>query len=344
MAEKKSENKAFARLKEDVAAGRLAKLYVFHGEETYLKEHYIAQIAGLVCPDDLAAFNRTVIDGNRLDLDSLIAAVDSVPWGTERKLVHIVDYPVHKPTAQLKDHLEAILSNLPDYICLIFDYHALEFKPDKRLNAWKTVEKCAQVVEFQQAQSSELISWIRRRFKALGKTISAAACEYLIFYCGALMNNLITEIEKIAAGVDHGEITVQDIEQLGSRVLDADVFMLTDCILNKDYGKGFSILRDLFEQRNEPVMILGAITRQLQRIYGAKLALQAGKGQNEIMELFSFRSAYPARLLAGAAKTLSLTQLRRAQALCLNCDMEIKSNLPDPNRALELLLLRLNDA
>ena len=36
---KKSENAAYAKLRQDVAEERLERLYLFYGEETYLREH-----------------------------------------------------------------------------------------------------------------------------------------------------------------------------------------------------------------------------------------------------------------------------------------------------------------
>ena len=174
--------------------------------------------------------------------------------------------------------------------------------------------------------------------------IETPECEYLLFLCGASMENLLTEISKIAAGTPGERIDKGDIDALGSRVLEATVFELTDSIMEKQYSKGLLILRDLFDMKQEPVAILAAITKQMQRLYGAKLALAKGKGENHIAQILGFKSAYPARRLIESARRCTMDFLRWAQEICLETDLALKSNLPDPQRSLELLLLRFAEA
>ena len=100
-------------------------------------------------------------------------------------------------------------------------------------------------------------------------------------------------------------------------------------------------LRDLLALKFEPVVLAGSIGKQVQKLYAAKLAQQAGLGESALMELFHMRSSYPAKLLRQAAGKRSLPWLRRALLLCDQADKELKSNTPDDARVLELLLLRM---
>ncbi len=340
---KKADQNTVTKLKKDIASGEIGSLYVFHGEEGYLKKHYLNQLKEL-CGGPFADFNNVVIDGDRLDLRSLTDAIDSIPMGSDKKLVVIRDYKLMQPTGDLKEQLPELLASLPEYICLVFYFDLLEFKADKRLNLWKVLEVNGQIIEFTQSSAASLIPWVKRHFYELGKTIETAVCEYLLFLCGASMENLLTEIKKIAAGTLGERIDKGDIDALGSRVLEATVFELTDCLLEKQYSKGLLILRDLFDMKQEPVAILAAITKQMQRLYGAKLAAAKGSGEGEIAQMLGFRSAYPARRLIQSARRCSLSYLRLVQKLCLETDLALKSNLPDPQRSVELLLLRFSEA
>ncbi len=336
-------NGAVQVLKKDLAAGTLGSLYVFYGEEGYLKRHYLNQIKDL-CGGPFEAFNTVVLDGEQVTVQALTDAVDSIPMGSEKKLVVVRDYKLMQPVGDLKEYLPELLASLPEYICLIFYFDTLEFKPDKRLNLWKVLERYGQIIEFTQSDTASLIPWIKRHFDDHGKLIETQECEYLLFLCGASMENLLTEIAKIAAGTPGDRIDRGDIDALGSRVLEATVFELTDSILERQYSKGLLILRDLFDMKQEPVAILAAITKQMQRLYGAKLAAAKGKGEAEIAQLLGFRSAYPARRLIQSARRCSLDFLRWCQTLCLDTDLALKSNLPDSQRSLELLLLRFAEA
>ncbi|MBR5537025.1 MAG: DNA polymerase III subunit delta [Clostridia bacterium] len=340
---KTADNGGVKQLKTDLANGTIGSLYVFYGEEGYLKRHYLNQLKEL-CGGPFEAFNNITLDGEQVTVQALTDAVDSIPMGSEKKLVVVRDYKLMQPTGDLKEFLPQLLSELPEYICLVFYFDTLEFKPDKRLNLWKILEANGQVIEFAQSSAASLIPWVKRHFFEHGKMIETPECEYLLFLCGASMENLLTEIAKISAGTPGERIDKGDIDALGSRVLEATVFELTDSIMEKQYSKGLLILRDLFDMKQEPVAILAAITKQMQRLYGAKLAMAKGKGESEIAQILGFKSAYPARRLIQSARRCTTDFLRWAQEICLETDLALKSNLPDPQRSLELLLLRFAEA
>ena len=342
MATKKTSDGAegLKRLKSELAAGAPGRLYLFYGEEGYLKRHYLRELRQL-CQGAFPEFNVILLDGEQVSVQSLSDAVDSVPMGSERKLVIVRDYNLMQPAGPMKEYLPQLIANLPEYLCLVFYYDAQEFKPDKRLNLWKLLQQEGCPVEFQQSSAASLILWIQRHFQQLGKRVAPAECEYLMFLCGTSMENLLTEIQKIAAGTREEDIRRADIDALGSRVLEATVFELVDSVVARQYSKALMILRELFDLKQEPVMILAVLTKQMQRLYGAKLAISAGKSETEVAKLLGYASSYPARRLIQSARRCGLAELRQAQLACLETDLALKSSLPDGQRTLELLLLQL---
>ena len=80
---KSTDNTAIQRLKSDLAAGTVGTLYVFYGEEGYLKRHYLNQLKEL-CGGPFEAFNTVLLDGEQVNLQSLSDAVDSIPMGCEK--------------------------------------------------------------------------------------------------------------------------------------------------------------------------------------------------------------------------------------------------------------------
>ena len=127
---------------------------MFHGEESYLKEYYLSLLEKQ-CAGAFADFNIIKLQGASLTAQAFITAVESLPMG-ERKVVEIFDYPLFAPHDEFKELLPKMLSDLPEYICLVFVYDALEYKADKRLAVWKTAEKYGQIVEFKRAAQATL--------------------------------------------------------------------------------------------------------------------------------------------------------------------------------------------
>ena len=121
---KSTDQNAVQRLKKDLADGNIGTLYVFYGEEGYLKRHYLNQLKEL-CGGPFADFNIITLDGEQVNVQSLTDAVDSIPMGSDKKLVIVRDYKLMQPTGDMKEFLPELLTTLPEYVCLVFYFDTL---------------------------------------------------------------------------------------------------------------------------------------------------------------------------------------------------------------------------
>lgn len=123
----------------------------------------------------------------------------------------------------------------------------------------------------------------------------------MLFYCGTMMDNLISEVSKVAAYAKAQQITTADIDAVAEPVLDARIFDMTNHISAGKYDRAAAVLGDLLRMQTEPIVILGAIGKELRRLYTARMAIDGGKDRFWLMELWQMRSDYPAKLLLQAA-------------------------------------------
>ncbi len=328
-------------LKNDISAGSLKSLYVFYGEEDYLRDYYLAQLKEKLVTPGMEGFNFHALEGKGLDVQELEGAVNTPPVLSGGKLVSVRDFDLYKADAGTRGKLEELFSELPGDCCLVFTYDLLEYKPDARIKLHGVISRCGLAVEFARQSQADLTSWIRRRFAALGREIDPKNADYLIFLCGGLMSGLITEIEKIAAYSKGTAITRADIDAVAVPELDAVVYDMTDAIASGRFDKAMEILHELFQMRLEPIVLLGAIGRQLRQLYSARMMLDERRGTSQLMKLWGFHSAYPAERLFKDAALLDKSWCRRAVILCAQTDLELKSTGADKERTLELLLIRL---
>jgi len=129
-------------------------------------------------------------------------------------------------------------------------------------------------------------------------------------------------------------------------VLDAEVFDLTGAITDGDYEKALQKLRTLLQMQEEPIPLLGAIGGQMRRLYYAKVAMNAGKGESGVAELLKASAGraphpYVLQKTMTTARRLSDAFCAKAVALCMEADIQLKSYSGDDQRVLELLLLSL---
>ena len=335
----KPDTSGLDKLKKDLSTGKPGQLYIFHGEETYLRDHYLGRLREAVLTGGLGEFNRHDLSARDMSPHALEEAVDCLPMMAERTLVEVTDFDLFKAGEKDREGYIRILSNLPDYCCLVFLYDILEYKPDARTKLAQTVKAHSTVVNFARQSPRELVDWVRRHFKALGKEIDPRLCEELIFLCGDLMHSLQQEIGKIAAYAKGDKITRADIEAVATPQLSAVVFRIADAIGEKNFDRAAATLGELYQMQKSPYEIMGAFGKQMRQLYSARLALDRQKNAAWVAGLWGMR--YPADRLLVSARRFSLQWCRRAVVRCAQTDLAMKSTGQDAKELMTTLLLEL---
>ena len=335
---KKADGSAYRDLKKAIADGNVGNLYILHGEEVYLRDYYLGKMKDALLTGGMDDFNYHTIAAKDFSVDRLRELVDSMPMMSERTMVVVSDYDIYKGD---KEGMLDILSDLPDYICLVFIYDVIEYKVDNRAKLAKLVKEKGQVVDFARQDQGDLTDWIARRFRAQGHDISTEDARYLVFLCGDLMTGLISEIGKVGAYAKDRRVTRKDIDAVATPQLDAVVFQLTDAIAAGSFDEAFSVLGDLLHMQEAPIKLLSILGKQLRQLYTARLAIESGKGKDFLMELWGMRHSYPAEKLMRSARRFSLDWCRRAVIRCQETDLAMKSTGVDGAELLTGLLLEL---
>lgn len=333
--QKKEDDSAYRQFRRELETGNIGNLYIFYGEETYLRDYYLGELKKVLLTGGLDDFNYHILQGKDMTLQRLREMVDAMPMMSERTFVVVVDYDMNGG----KEPLLEIISDLPDYVCLVFVYDVLEYKPDNRSKLSKLLKEKGLAVNFLRQDQKDLTGWIARRFRALGHEIGTEDASYLIFLCGDLMTNLVTEIEKVGAYAKEKRVTRRDIDSVATPQLDAVIFWLTDAVAERNFDKAFSVLGDLLHVQEAPIKILSVLGKQLRQLYAACLAREAGKGSQWVADLWGMRSAYPAEKLMRSARSFSKEWCRRTLLLCEKTDFALKSSGLDGKEALTNLLL-----
>ena len=340
---KKGGAAALERLKTDLAGGSLARAYAFYGEESYLREYYLAQMRKALVPEGFEEFNFHRLEGKGLTAQALTETVEAMPMMAQRTLVQVVDWDLFKLAEDQRSLVVALLEDLPDYCCLVLVYDQVEYKPNRSYKKLcSALEKNVQAVSFEEQSQGEILKWVSRRFRALGHTIDTPTAEHLLFTCGSLMNGLIPEIEKIGAYASGERVTKADVDAVAAPVLEAQVFEMTGAVSRGDFDRAAAVLGSLLKLQEEPFMLLALMGKELRKLYTARIALDTGRDKFWLMERWNMRSDYPARRLLDHARRVSRTWCAMAVRRCYEVDLRIKSvNGVDGADELKLLLMEL---
>lgn len=337
MAKKKEETQSpgAIQLKNDLKQKNPGRFYVIYGEEDYLCRYYFNDLRKLLLDDLTADFNFHKFTVENFTLEGLSDSLETLPMMAERSLIQVDEVDLFSLDSSDQEIATDILKDVPEHCCLVLTY--LDFKPDKRKKKlWDAIEKNAVLAEFRHQEPRELNGWINRHFLAEGKSIQPALCDYLRQLCNSSMTRLHGEIRKIVDYSGAKEIVRADIDAVVEPTLDGVVFDITNALADRNFDRAIERLHVLFKMRVEAIPIVGAISSQLRRLYGAKIL----KNADELARIYS---------ISPSAAAFTMTQARRFSQgfceqgvlLCRDTDLKLKSTQTDPELLVEHLILRL---
>ena len=341
MAYQQNQGSALQELKTAIKEKTPGRLYVFHGEEVFLLNHYLQQLKKLLIDELTESFNFHRLNNETFDMQSFADAVENLPMMAENTMVQVDEIDLFKLNEADRNTMAEILSDIPEYCTVVFTYETVAWKPDKRLKKlWEAVEENASIVEFAKQDQRDLITWITRHFLANKKQISNDLCAYLIEITGGTMTALSSEIKKICAYSGAEQIHRSDIDAVVEPVMDAVVYQMTNLLGEKKYDQALLKLQQLLKMQEEPIAILGAIGGHIRRISTARTLIDNGRPASELANICKIGD-YPARKTMESARRFSPDFCKKASELILETDYRMKTSFDEQERLLEMLVLQL---
>lgn len=313
---------SLSELKKQLKENRLGNLYLFCGEEEYLKQYYLNELVSTVLSGAILEFNHIVFEGNKLDLEEINQAIESLPMMADKKIVLIKDSGFFKKTVeQTKKFWEARISDIPSHICLVF----YETDVDKRGSIYKAILKNGVVAECNYLSESELMGWIGRACANEDKKISKDAANYILFCTDGSMHAVKRELEKLFSYCGQ-TITIEDAKRLVTRQIQSRVFEMIDAIINKNAANAFFELTQLRQSGENAFGVLALLFSNFQKLLHTKLLLDNGVNQYKISQITGLKP-YIANKYIQNAKKFDKKSLKSAVCRCAEIDYGIKQGL-----------------
>ena len=327
----KNKVSGFQKLKQQLKSGEIQNLYLFFGEETFIKDTYVKYMDGLIPDDSFSDFNKIYLDGGDA-AEKIDDALDSFPMMSEKKLIIIKDSGIFKAKmengSEIREFWSKRLSDIPDFVILIFD----ELEVDKRSSLYKTVTGRGLAVEFCYLEDYETVAWIVREAQKSGKKISKSSAEYLLSLCDSGLNNVKNELDKL---IDYcgDEIYISDIDKVVSKPLNVVIFGITDAIVKCDRDSAVKTLLRLRENKTSAFNILYLLSSNFDKLLKCKLLLENGANYNILAEKLKINPNY-VRAYVNNSKKFSTDYLIEMVCNTAKYDMMIKQGLMDEWTAL----------
>jgi DNA polymerase-3 subunit delta len=246
---------------------RIKPVYYIYGPEDYLAERHLASIKSAVLQPGFESLNYQVYYRDSMDAAEVVAGAETLPAFSEKRVV-VVKKAESLNESQRKLFYEYV-KDPSESTVLVF--MAGTKKPDMRSSFVKLLSELGYLLEFKRLRGSELVGWIKKETKGLGKAISDRAAQRLMESAGPRLRDILGELEKIALFIgDKHEIEGTDVEDAGLDCREETIYRLSDAIGSKDLSEAMRIYSRISNE--QPLKILSAISREVRVLLKIKVA------------------------------------------------------------------------
>lgn len=335
-------------LKERIGKNHTDGIFLFCGEEDYLKRYYLGEFRRLLVPDEgLAPFVHFVFDGAEMDLAALLDVIRTPSMFGEGKLIewHNADFDSMKESAikAFEAFCEEIATEAGNTVVITATHEGFDTGTEKRPSKLLTrLGKVLSPVAFHRSTDGALVSWIRRHFAAEGLAYTEGAPTAMLARVGHDMDTLKNEIEKLSAYAKANGISTVTEKELAFvciRTVESDAFSLTNALLDGKTEDAFRYLGDMKQRRVDPISVLGQVAKLYADLLSVALLAEEGKGEKEIAKLLGMHE-YKAGLYFRTAKRMGVALVEEKLALCTRIDASLKNGTAS-YRGLEQLVATL---
>ena len=236
---------------------------------------------------------------------------------------------------------------LAEYIPHLPDSCVLVVLVDEVLDAGNPLLKAAgqygKVTQCMLPKGAALESWITKRAKSIGVSISPEAADLLAKFIGNQLRLLANELDKLATYAGHGAIIhVDDVRKLSAQVQEARIFDLTDALAQRNRKQALDILHDLLADGEPPLKLISTITTQVRSLVLVKELSQKGMRAPQIASSVGM-SPYVADKALRQVGKFTPAQLEGAYRQLLATDAALKRSRMAPEMALDLLVVNFGN-
>ncbi len=330
---------------EDIKTGNFKQVYLFYGEEGYLKKQYRDKLKAALMSAEGGSFmggmdgnmNFTAFEGKDVNPGEVIDLAETLPFFAERRVILIENSGFFKSSCE--ELAEYLTQPAPTTFFLF-----VEEEVDKRGRMYKAVKKEGRIVEFATQTEELLTRWILSRLKKEGKNITAPVMQLFLSKTGTDMGNIDRELEKlICYTLEKNVIEAGDVHAIATEQTTNKIFEMVHAIAEHQQKKALALYEDLLALKEPPMRIMYLISRQFQILLHIRDMASKGIGQQMMAQKAGIPPFAVRRNLA-QAKDFTTEQLKNALREGVELEEAVKTGQMNDRMAVELFLVKYSAA
>ncbi|MFQ5828182.1 MAG: DNA polymerase III subunit delta [Candidatus Methylomirabilia bacterium] len=314
----------------EVERGRIPSIALLHGPEPLLLQEALIQVSRACFPDaSLVSLNREAFDARETEPEVIVRSALTLPFLAPVRLVVVKECQAlaAKGSAPLVEYAQAPNTET-----------RLLFLASGAVPATHWLLKIvppAAVVPVKRPTGRDLVSWLKRRAAGAGLEVSEEAAQLLIQCIGEDLLALAGELEKagLAAGPNARRIGIEEVRAVVGEHRVRSIFELTRALERRALGQALAVLEALLAAGEEPLAVLGMLTREVRLTWLAKEWVRTGKPVDEMARLLR-RPPHAVETFLAHVESFSAPALARQLSRCWEVERRLKTGgLPRPELA-----------
>ncbi len=320
-------------LRDSLKTGQWKNLYLFYGEESYLKRSYKKQVKNAIVGED-DSMNYNYFEGKEAaNVNDIMGIADTMPFFADKRLIIVEDSGLFKSTAS--DEFCEYMANISDTTVLLF----VESEIDKRNKLYKAVSANGSVIEMGRQPDNKLVDWIVKMLVKEGKNITRKDLDYLLERTGNDMENISNEVKKLI-DYTYGRdvITKEDIDDICTEQINGRIFEMVDAVSEGKQKRALELYGDLLLLKEPPMRILFMLSRQFSKLLQAGELVKKGMGKTQLAEQMKIQPFIAGKYITQLQK-FPVAKVKKALEECAATEEAVKTGFLNDRLGVELLLV-----
>lgn len=315
----------------------LRPVYLIHGPEDLLLEQAVDRLKKRLSAVADLDFNLDVFDGESARADEVVAAANTLPFMSDRRLV-IVRKADRMSADELGVLAEYASDPNPDTTLVL-----VASKIARNLKVYKAIDAAGGVAEYKAPAKREYPRKVVDMFAERGKRVGIDSAEVLVRAVGHDLRRLSVEIDKVISFTgDEATLSRDQIEQVMSTTAPTSIFDFLDALGSRDCRSAMRMLARLISEGESIHGIHAMSVRHIRNLLSTRALLDResdGAINTTISREVGVRE-WQARNLANQARRFTSGELVDALRGAAESEGKMKTSR-DPRLVFEVWLLEV---
>jgi DNA polymerase-3 subunit delta len=310
----------------------LKPVYLIFGDEDLLLERALRRLRDRVAEVADLDFNYDTFNGESADAGTVLAAANTLPFASDRRLVVVRN--VDKMSAADQTALAEYAKDPAPSACLVLV--AAKMRRDSKL--FRAVDALGGIGEYKAPKRNEYTGWVVDFFASHGRRLDHDAAAALVRAVGRDLRRLESEADKVIAYAgERKEISREDIESVVVGTAPVSIFDFLGAVGARECGTALALLDDMLANGDELMGIHAMTLRHLRQLVSVRALLDRGEGASSVMRQVGMAD-WQARNAMEQARRFSAEELSRALRDAASVEARMKSGQGEPQVLFEVWL------